>query len=275
MIKFSVVCPVYNSETFIVETIDNIISQSLPPDELVLVDDGSTDATVTLIKDYLEFYSGPTTFKLVAAKHKGPGAARNIGIRSCRNEWISFIDSDDKWDRKKLQTIGEYVANNPESNIFCHSEEQLSLDGAKTLLDYGNYYQPTKQITTQLYQRNLFSPSATVCRGELFLKKGFFDEELSSGQDYELWLKLAPLLKPVFIREVLGFYYERQGNISSQRAFKRLKNLLKIQARYMSTVPVGLVVERITKSVLQFVLSLLKDLVKFKWFTLVNPAKIN
>jgi len=125
-------------------------------------------------------------------------------------------------------------------------------------LNYSLYYKPEISLITQLYKRNLFSPSATVCNINLFQRKGYFDEELSSSQDYELWLKLASIMRPFFIPEILGVYYQRDGNISSKKRFKRLKNLLKVLFRYRTKVPILIFSVSVAKAFSVFVLSIFK-----------------
>jgi glycosyltransferase involved in cell wall biosynthesis len=258
MIKFSVVCPVHNSEAFILDTIGNIVNQSVQPDELILVDDGSTDRTRFLLEQFVSSYTGTVTIKLIFSVHKGPGAARNIGIQNCRNRWIAFMDSDDSWEQQKLQRVASFIDTNPKCNIFCHGERFMMLNQSAKELNYALSYSPDIPLITQLYKRNLFSPSATVCCISLFHEKGGFDEELSSSQDYELWLKHAPIMCPFFITEILGFYYEREGNISSKKRIKRLKNLLKVQHRYMNKVSFLSYFFSVTKTLLYFIVSLIK-----------------
>ena len=180
---------------------------------------------------------GPVNLKVIFAGHKGPGAARNTGIRACRNQWIAFIDSDDRWEKDKLLMTSGYIESNLDCNIFCHSERHVKLDKSVSVLNYASYYHLRETLIIQLYKRNLFSPSSTICHVSLFDEKGYFDEQLSSSQDYELWLKLAPIMHPFFIPEVLGCYYERTGSISSKKIFKRFKNLLRVQLRYGENIP--------------------------------------
>ena len=77
-----------------------------------------------------------------------------------------------------------------------------------------------------MYNYNLFSTSAVVCLKNDLLKVGGFDENLSSAQDYDLWLKMSDFINPFFIKKTLGVYTVRDGNISSRNYFKRLKNII-------------------------------------------------
>jgi hypothetical protein len=106
------------------------------------------------------------------------------------------------------------------------------LDGSESLFDYGAAYLPNIPLRRQLFRENLFSTSAIVCRRDLLLTHGLFDEHLLSSQDYELWLRLAPAIRPVFVRAPLGWYVDRAGNVTSGPRWRRLWNLLRVLHRH-------------------------------------------
>lgn len=235
MLDVSVVIPAYNATAFIEPTLMSAIGQTLQPREVIVADDGSSDDTVALVRHLGVANSGvPVT--VVANVHAGPGAARNAGIRAASGEWIAFLDSDDFWLPQKLEAVAVAVGKQPDANIFCHAEEHVHLDGSAMPFDYGALHDPSKLLVRQLYRRNLFSTSAVVCRRSLLFDHGMFDETLMSSQDYELWLRLAPHMKPVWISEVLGRYVERRGNITSGPLFRRLGRTLRILAMHRDKV---------------------------------------
>ena len=94
---FSTHCPP-NSAEFIGDTLKSVIDQTYAADEIVVVDDGSTDNTVQIILGIQKI--NVTNIRLIESRHAGPGAARNLGIKAAKNEWIAFIDSDDLWSSK-------------------------------------------------------------------------------------------------------------------------------------------------------------------------------
>ena len=265
MIKFSVVCPVYNSEKFITKTINDVLNQTLLPHELIIVDDGSSDNTINVLNTIFNSYNGLVKLKLILSNHSGPGAARNEGIRACQNEWIAFIDSDDGWEKNKLYEVAKVIELNPFVNIICHNENFVRLNYPPIKLNYSLFFEINKSISFQLYKRNLFSPSATVCHIKLFNELGFFDEDLSSSQDYDLWLKLSPIMQPAFISEILGTYYERNGNISSSKLKKRFVNHTKVLIRHRKKVPMYLFISSFVKSILVYLSFYFK---KYKCFIL-------
>jgi glycosyltransferase involved in cell wall biosynthesis len=231
LIEISVVMPSFQSALFIHNTLQSIVEQTILPSQVLIVDDGSTDSTCLIIEEFSKTYP-ELNIELIRSSHKGPGAARNIGVQRATSQWISFLDSDDLWFPNKLETCLKAIRENHQSNFFCHNETMIAEDCSTTLLDYSKLYSPDKPITEQLFKINLFSTSAVVCKRADILNVGGFDETLSSAQDYELWLRMSPKLSPYFIKKVLGTYTIRQGNISTTRHFKRLKNIWRVLSRH-------------------------------------------
>jgi glycosyltransferase involved in cell wall biosynthesis len=229
--RFAVVIPAYRAEAFILKTIKAVAAQTLPPAEVIVVDDGSTDGTCTVVEAFAR--EKPLfPIKLVRESHRGPGASRNTGIYAAEAEWIAFLDADDLWHPEKLGVVSRTIGAHPEANFFCHNELLLELDGSESVSDYGAGFFPGRSLAAQLFERNRFSTSAVVCRRSLLLEAGGFDESLTSAQDYELWLRLAPNVVPMFIPEVLGTYVMRSGNISTSSYWRRLLNLLRVRHRH-------------------------------------------
>lgn len=219
----SVVCPTYNSAAYVADTIQSVLNQTVSPLEFIVSDDGSSDNTVAVVEHLVKY--APCTVQILRNPHQGPGAARNSGIRAAKGEWIAFLDSDDRWKSDKVGCVLQAILEHPEANFFCHNEEHIFLNGSSKALDYGSHYKVNVSLPYQLFRGNLFSTSAVVCRRDLLLGHGLFDEELSSAQDYELWIRISPFIEVHFISDVLGYYVDRRGNISSTKAIKRLINL--------------------------------------------------
>ena len=259
-VLFSVVCPVYNSEEFIAATLESVMAQEMLPDEIVLVDDGSTDNTVAVIHEIKS--SAPVEINVIKGRHAGPGAARNLGINAARNDWIAFIDSDDLWEADKLVVVSECIEANPDHNIFCHGEYHVTSGGDSTVVDYGKSYDYGKDLSSQLYLRNFFSTSAVVCRKELILKVHGFDEQMMNAQDYDLWLKMSPDATPYFISQCLGKYRIRDGNITSRSVEQKFVNLFKIAWRYRGYVRYHIRWIKLGKMVLSYIKQKINRVIK-------------
>jgi len=114
---FSVIIPTYNRREFLKKAVDSVLSQTFKNFELIIVDDGSTDDTQSLLDWYQE-----SRIKYIYQKNHGVAHARNRGLEKTRGEWVAFLDSDDWWLPRKLERADEYINRFPEFQIF-HTKE--------------------------------------------------------------------------------------------------------------------------------------------------------
>ncbi len=244
--EISVIIPVYNSEAYIERTLNSVAQQTVLPLEVVVIDDGSTDRTGDVVDTYGVAHPD-LCLRLIRSPHVGPGAARNRGVEGAAGEWIAFLDSDDLWEREKLEQVARTHESRKDFNFYCHNELYLHSDGTKTLLDYSKGYKPFKPLCSQLYWRNRFSTSAVVCRRDLLIEAGLFDTSLQSAQDYELWLRMCPSIRVCFIQQTLGIYVDRPGNITSMSRWRRYRNVLKVLSRHRNMVSQAMYVKTIAR----------------------------
>lgn len=122
-IRFSIIVPVYNTENYLKNCIDSILNQTYRNFELILVDDGSTDASGKICDEYAEKYN---CIKVVHQNNLGPSAARNTGLDNAKFEWISFVDSDDWIEIDMLEILAKHIAEENADlyyfNANCHGE---------------------------------------------------------------------------------------------------------------------------------------------------------
>jgi glycosyltransferase involved in cell wall biosynthesis len=250
----SIICPTYNSMETINDLINSMLSQRSIKNnlEIIFIDDGSTDKTVKLLeKGVLKLQNNKYKASLYKSKHKGPGAARNLGIKNSQFDYIAFIDSDDIWYEEKIYICHETILNNPEYNIFIHDEDYVRANGRRNKIINGNFKGP---LHKSLYIKNCLSTSAVVLKKDLFLKYGNFDENLMSSQDYDLWLKFSKHLMPYKINQVLGEYRETKTSITSKFYLYRFVDQLIIAHRYKHYV-----------NILQYFKKLLKIVFNKQW----------
>ena len=164
----SIICPCYNSAETIKRVFDSIFSQKNVRSkiEVIFIDDGSIDNTIDLINSGINrLHSKGIAAYLYASPHKGPGAARNIGIKKSIYEYISFIDSDDIWHETKISVCEEAILANPESNIFIHDETYIRNNKESSTIVNGIHGNP---LNTSLYVKNCLSTPAVIVKKELF-----------------------------------------------------------------------------------------------------------
>ena len=182
----SVVIPTWNRAYVLPRAIESVLAQSAPPGQVVVVDDGSTDGTVDLIRR--EFPS----VVLVEQSNAGVSAARNVGIAHCEGEWIALLDSDDAWRPKKLEMQLEALDAAPDLRL-CHTEEIWIRDGVRV-----NQMKKHAKAGGHLFQRSLklccISPSSAMIHRSIF-------------EDYDLWLRITGSEEVVFVETPLTMKY--------------------------------------------------------------------
>ena len=178
------VIPVYNREATIGRAVDSLLSQSLPPAEVVVVNDCSTDRTRTILASY-----GSDITVIDLPRNSGPSKARNEGIRHARTEWIAFLDSDDCWNRDKLKRQVDYLHHYPCYQIIQSGE--IWIRNGKRVNPCRHHGKPHGWIWEPSLERCLVSPSAVLIRKSLLEEHGGFDESLPACEDYDLWLRIS------------------------------------------------------------------------------------
>ena len=114
MVKFSIIIPVFNSENTIKECLDSVLKQNFKDFEIICINDGSHDYSLSILEDYAKDYD---FINLYTQKHKGPGAARNYGMEFAEGEYIHFLDSDDKLSANVLWSVNKFFNKNEDVNV--------------------------------------------------------------------------------------------------------------------------------------------------------------
>lgn len=191
----SVIIPTYNRSGLVQEAIVSVLRQREAPGEIIVVDDGSEDDTASAVERF------SPKVKLVRCSHGGVSAARNAGIRVSSGRWLAFLDSDDLWLPGKLGTQMDFLRKNPRF-LICQTGEIWMRNGKR--LNPRRYHQkPHGHCFDRLLERCLVSPSAVVMDRILFDDVGWFDEEMTACEDYDLWLRIGCSHPIGFVEEPL------------------------------------------------------------------------
>jgi len=182
-ILFSVVVPTYNRVNLITRTIDTVLEQVYFHFELIIVDDGSTDNTESVVHPYL----ADERIKYFKIKNSERGAARNFGVQKSQGDYITFLDSDDIFLPWHLATAREKVLLAEYPPAFHLNYEMLHPDGrvdAVPLLP--------SPVNEKLLEGNFLSCMGVFLRKDVALENPFDeDRQLSGSEDYELWMRIA------------------------------------------------------------------------------------
>ena len=199
MHKISVIIPTYNRASLLRRAIDAVLAQTYPANEIIVVDDGSTDETQNLVEgEYPQI-------KYLRQENKGVSAARNEGIKNSTSNWLCLLDSDDSWQANKLEKQVIALTENPDY-LICHTNETWFRNGK--ILNQGKKHE---KLGGHIFQHCLplcvISPSSVMIKKTLFNKIGLFDENLAACEDYDMWLRICCRYPVLFIDEALTNKY--------------------------------------------------------------------
>ncbi len=197
--QVSVVVPTFNRGEVLPRALDSILGQTFGAFELIVVDDGSIDATAELVeRDYPDVH-------LLRQENRGVSAARNAGIAAAQGEWIAFLDSDDAWLPEKLQRQMEALETEP-GHRFCHTDEIWIRDGQR-VNPTAKYAKSGGWVYQSCLPHCVISPSSVLMHRDLLSETGNFDESLEICEDYDLWLRVTARERVLFVDQQLLFKY--------------------------------------------------------------------
>ena len=188
--EISVIIPTFNRSQFIRNCVLSAKLQSLEPFEIIVVDDGSTDNTWSILKDlgFSNWGYEKNKFRYVRTNNRGVSAARNIGIKSSRGEYIALLDSDDIWKPNKLEIQISSLRDIGFKNIVSHTNEIWMRNGVR-LNPHKKHLKKGGNIFENCLKLCCVSPSSSLIHKTVFSEIGFFDEALLACEDYDFWLR--------------------------------------------------------------------------------------
>lgn len=225
----SAIIPTYNRGKYIATAIRSILEQKNNKwnVEIIVVDDGSTDNTEEVLKEF----EGKITYIKTPNSGK-PATPRNIGIKKAKGELIAFLDSDDMWVSDKL-ALQIPLFDEPELVLSCGNATIMDEKGKKAKKPMGSVEQlkGAEKFST-LVKQNAVSTLTTVIRKEAFYAVGGFNEseKLRAVEDYDLWLRIsAAYPKGIkIVPETLAYYRQHDDNISASDPFQAIERLINV-----------------------------------------------
>lgn len=207
MPRVSIVIPAFNAAAFIAKTLETVRAQTCRDWELIVVDDGSMDATAAAVTSFMERHGMPG--RCLRQANKGIAGARNAGVAAATGTYVAFLDHDDIWYPRKLQAVLAVFERYPDVGVVCH-DEHVTQQGRVVSTNRSRAY-PRNLHRSLLLNGNCLSPSATVVRRALLLETGGFNEsaDLHTVEDYDLWIRLSRITRCYRLEEVLGEYVHR------------------------------------------------------------------
>jgi glycosyltransferase involved in cell wall biosynthesis len=230
--------PCYNAAPFLREAVASVMGQTFSGTELVIVDDGSTDGSIELLKQLADEYPG--RIFLLFQNHEGPYAARNHALQHTRGSMVAFLDADDWWRNDILEKLAAALESNDNAVLAYCGWQNVGLQGAR-----GEPYVPPDyegQDKAELFLRAA-SPwpiHAALMRRQAVDEAGGFQTYLPTCMDYDFWLRIGLSRPIVLVPEVMAFYrHQREGQIIS-RQWRQAQNAWTVKKTFVDQHP-GLV----------------------------------
>jgi len=227
----SVIIPAYRAAATIRRALASVAGQTVKPLEVIVVDDGSDDATVEATEACASLMGG-IALKVFSQPNRGAGAARNRALGEARGTYVAFLDADDEWLAAKLERSMAHLVGT--ENVLVAHDGWIVSDGEETLNACARRFHESADPFVQLYRKGYIDTCSVVARRDAVEAVGGFDETLRNAQDFDLWLAL--LAKPgtpfVVFDEPLVRYYAGDGGIMGHTA-RRLACCLEIARRYV------------------------------------------
>lgn len=211
-ILVSIVVPVYNGEKYLKKTIESILEQTYSSFELLLINDGSSDASAKLIDTLV---TTDSRIKGFTKENGGVANARNHGVLLAKGELIAFCDQDDLWLPDKLEKQIPLFDNPNVGLVYCGAIVEAVLYGKTSKGSLAN--KQRGYVFDQLVQLNMLTCCTAVVRKKHLLKAGGFDDDLAlmGVDDWHLWLKMSLICEFDFVAEHLAVHVFHGDNYSS------------------------------------------------------------
>lgn len=193
----SVVIPTYNNSAFLAEAVESVQSQDFGDVEIVIVDDGSNDDTENILRR-LE----SDDVRIAQQPNGGPAKARNLGISMAQGDWVAFLDADDHWLSGKLSAQMKEIHRCPEVG-FGYTDVLFHYQNGEEKI-----HRPKNSgagLFDDLLWGNQLATDSVIVRRECLDEVGGFRENLRTGEDWDLWLRLAARFKSFYLPSVLTF----------------------------------------------------------------------
>lgn len=215
--KISVVIPAYNAEKSLFRALESVISQTLKPFEIIVVNDGSKDSTEKIANEFIQKNSD-FNIKLISKLNGGVSSARNAGLKNAVGDYIALLDSDDEWFLDKLEKQIQ-VFNNNSSISFVGGLIFEPLNGKKGEL--------IEIDLSKLIFKNYFQPSTVIFKREIIETIGLFDETQNYAEEGNYFMRIASEYKCCLMNEQIVLYDQGKKGFGQSGLSANLKEMEK------------------------------------------------
>ena len=221
--SISVVIPLYNKEASIERTIQTVLTQGFVYFELIVVNDGSTDNGLEIVKSIKD-----KRIKIINKENGGVSSARNRGILEATADYIAFLDADDYWEPDYLEEMYKLIMDFPDASIYGCAYDWVENGMSKT--DDFHFPLLYRNVVDSYFKtalnHHLFWTSAVIVRKRSIQEIGCFDERMSIGEDLDVWFRMNLNYQGVFFNKVLAHYNIDGPNRAMKRKLDYRKSIM-------------------------------------------------
>lgn len=248
--KFSVIIPLYNKAPYIRKALESVFAQTYTDYELIIVDDGSTDGSFTIAKQFIDerlkikgtedevkgyrlkvkgkensgaetngYKLSPINYKLIRQANSGVSAARNAGVAQAHAEYIAFLDADDWWESTYLERMAQLINDYPDAGLYASNYVYYKPGKTHVALNIPTGYINYPKCYYESNAMPVWTGAAMIPR-KVFDEMGGFPLGIKLGEDFLLWSKIALHYPVAFLNEPLAYY--NNDVPATQRATRNL-----------------------------------------------------
>jgi glycosyltransferase involved in cell wall biosynthesis len=226
VMKISVCITSFNQEHYLIEAIESVLSQSIKPEEIIIVDDCSKDGSQEIISAYVVRY--PNLIKpFYHERNCGIARTRTKALEAVTGDFVTYLDGDDRFLPHKLDRELRSLLRHPHAQIACSNFHYMDAAGTRIGI-WADAGEPVPQgnVFVRVFARDY--PKGSLFRNELvdyeaWKKVGFYDESLALFEDYDMRIRLTKQLRTVYCDELLTEYRRHKTGLSRSRAAKKLE----------------------------------------------------
>lgn len=236
----SVIIPSFNSKAYVMQSIQSVKNQSYPNIEIIVVDDGSTDNTVQVLKDF----QAKESFQLITKKNSGPGGARNAGMTAAKGEYICFLDADDQLLQESIAKRIDVMKSHTEVDLVFTDVTRLDtkdkpgyaflshhdfLAKFKNAIDKSidkTYYFNDQYFDCAILHFPFIWTSSVMVKSSVIARCGYFNETWKGSEDIDYWLRVSEQGKLAYIDEPLTQWHHYYSSLTSYGNFHFYKDTL-------------------------------------------------
>jgi len=227
----SVIMPCFNAQAHLREAIDSVLAQSYPRTELIVVDDGSTDGSMGILRSYGE------RITVLSRQNQGPYFARNNGVRASHGAYLAFLDADDYWTQDCLEKLHAGLKTNARAALSYCGWQNVGLSEKRGEPFVPPNYELKNKPECFLRAASPWPIHAVLIRREFMEQIGCFNVYLPTCMDYDLWLRIAITNPVVLVPEVLAFYrHHQEGQITSKQ-WRQALNIWRVKKWFVEHYP--------------------------------------